>query len=86
MCYDYKVLGCDFYVWEMIVGEEKVKNIYVKEGIDEQVFIKMWIECDVKLFMLILILLLVQVNMCVGYMLEVEDNGICYFKILLNVV
>ncbi|MDM7983079.1 MAG: MBL fold metallo-hydrolase [Maricaulis sp.] len=86
MCHDYKAPGRDFYAWETTVGEEKAKNIHVKEGTDEQAFIKMRTERDAKLSMPTLILPSVQVNMRAGHMPEAEDNGTRYLKIPLNAV
>jgi len=86
MCHDYKAPGRDFYAWETTVGDEKAKNIHVKEGTDEQAFIKMRTERDAKLSMPTLILPSVQVNMRAGHMPEAEDNGTRYLKIPLNAV
>lgn len=86
MCHDYKAPGRDFYAWETTVGEEKAKNIHVKDGTDEQAFIKMRTERDAKLSMPTLILPSVQVNMRAGHMPEAEDNGTRYLKIPLNAV
>lgn len=86
MCHDYKAPGRDFYAWETTVAEEKARNIHVKQGTDEQAFIKMRTERDGKLSMPTLILPSVQVNMRAGHLPEAEDNGTRYLKIPLNAV
>lgn len=86
MCHDYKAPGRDFYAWETTVAEEKARNIHVKQGTDEQAFIKMRTERDAKLSMPTLILPSVQVNMRAGRLPEAEDNGTRYLKIPLNAV
>lgn len=86
MCHDYKAPGRDFYAWETTVAEEKARNIHVKQGTDEQAFIKMRTERDAKLSMPTLILPSVQVNMRAGHLPEAEDNGTRYLKIPLNAV
>lgn len=75
-CYDYKVLDCDSFVWEMMIVVECIVNVYVYEGVDEDQFVVMCEVCDKMLLMLWLIFLLIQVNMCVGYFFEFEVNGI----------
>lgn len=73
MCYDYGFNGCDIE-WEIIVGVEKEYNIYVGVGKLKEDFVKFWIECDVQLVMLWLIILLFQVNMWVGEVLIDKDG------------
>lgn len=86
MCHDYKAPGRDYYAWETTVGEEKTKNIHVKQGTDEAAFIKMRTERDAQLSMPTLILPSVQVNMRAGHLPEPEENGTRYLKIPLNAV
>jgi glyoxylase-like metal-dependent hydrolase (beta-lactamase superfamily II) len=35
MCHDYKAPGRDAYAWETTVGEERAKNVHVREGVSE---------------------------------------------------
>lgn len=85
LCYDYQLGGCDVQ-FVMIVVEQCCVNVYVKDGVSEDDFVVMCIVCDVMFDMFVLMLLLVQVNMCVGYLFEFENNGVCYLKILFDVI
>ena len=38
MCHDYKAPGRETYAWETTVGEQREKNVHVKDGIAEQDF------------------------------------------------
>ena len=84
LCHDYKAPGRDYYHWESTVGEEKAKNIHVKEGTSKEEFIKMRTERDATLAMPKLILPSVQINMRAGNMPEPEDNGQRYMKLPIN--
>lgn len=81
--YDYWFGGCD-YCNEIIVGDQKWDNIYVGGGCFEDDFVMLCIECDVIFGLFDLIIFLVQINVCVGYILFVDDNGWCYIKVFLN--
>ena len=41
MCHDYKAPGRDTYAWETTVGEQREKNVQVKEGVTEDEFVAM---------------------------------------------
>ena len=84
LCHDYKAPGRDYYHWESTVGEQKAKNIHVKEGTSKEDFIKMRTERDATLAMPKLILPSVQINMRAGNMPEPEDNGQRYMKLPIN--
>ena len=84
LCHDYKAPGRDYYHWESTVGEEKAKNIHVREGTSKEEFIKMRTERDATLAMPKLILPSVQINMRAGNMPEPEDNGQRYMKLPIN--
>lgn len=84
LCHDYKAPGRDFYHWESTVGEEKAKNIHVREGTSKEEFIKMRTERDATLAMPKLILPSVQINMRAGNLPEPEDNGQRYMKLPIN--
>ena len=84
LCHDYKAPGRDFYHWESTVGEEKAKNIHVREGTSKEEFIKMRTERDATLAMPKLVLPSVQINMRAGNLPEPEDNGQRYMKLPIN--
>lgn len=64
--YDYKVPGCEVFVWEIIVVEEKFCNVYIGGDVFKEVFMEMCDVCDVMLKKFVLIIFFLQVNMCVG--------------------
>lgn len=84
MCHDYKAPGRDTYQWETTVGEERKRNVHVREGTREDDFVEMRTARDATLGMPRLILPSVQVNMRAGRMPPAEDNGTIYLKIPLN--
>ena len=85
MCHDYQPGGRDV---EFIstVGEERERNIHVRNGISEEEFVAMRSARDAALDMPTLILPSVQVNMRAGQLPEPEANGTRYIKIPLNAV
>ena len=84
LCHDYKAPGRDEFVHETTVGEQRERNIHVREGIQEDEFVKMRTERDATLNMPRLILPSVQVNMRAGEMPPAEDNGQVYLKVPIN--
>ena len=68
------------------VGEQGVSNIRVREGIDEEAFVRMREARDATLDMPVLILPAVQINMRSGHFPEPESDGVSYLKIPLNVL
>jgi glyoxylase-like metal-dependent hydrolase (beta-lactamase superfamily II) len=84
LCHDYKAPGRDAFVWETTVAAERDGNIHVRQGTDEDAFVKMRTERDATLDMPTLLLPSVQVNMRAGRMPPPEDNGISYLKIPVN--
>ncbi|CCK77027.1 conserved hypothetical protein [Oleispira antarctica RB-8] len=84
MCHDYKAPGRTDYAFETTVAEEKAHNIHIKQGINQDEFIRMRSERDATLGMPRLILPAVQVNMRAGHMPKAEDNGQVYLKIPVN--
>ena len=83
-CHDYKAEDRDEYAWESTVGEQKVKNVHVHEGITEEEFVKMREARDATLAMPRLIIPSIQVNMRAGRMPPAEDNGMTYLKLPVN--
>jgi glyoxylase-like metal-dependent hydrolase (beta-lactamase superfamily II) len=84
MCHDYGAPGRSDHAWETTVGEEKRKNVHVREEVAEDDFVAMRRGRDQKLGMPRLIIPSVQVNMRAGQMPPAEDNGTVYLKVPLN--
>lgn len=83
MCHDYQPGGRDVQ-YVSTVGDERAKNIHVRNGISEEEFVVMRHARDATLGMPTLILPSVQVNMRAGQLPEPEANGTRYIKIPLN--
>lgn len=84
MCHDYGAPGREEFVWETTVGEERSRNVHVKEGTSEDAFVALRAARDKTLDMPVLILPSVQVNIRAGHFPPPEDNGITYLKIPVN--
>lgn len=83
MCHDYQPGGREVrYV--STVGEERISNVHVHQGVTEDEFVAMRSKRDASLDMPTLILPSVQINMRAGHFPEPEENGIHYLKIPLN--
>jgi glyoxylase-like metal-dependent hydrolase (beta-lactamase superfamily II) len=83
MCHDYLPGGRDMQ-YVTTVAEQRVSNIHIHHGIDEDSFVAMREARDKTLDMPVLILPSVQVNMRSGHFPEPEANGVSYLKIPLN--
>ena len=83
VCHDYPPKGRE-PKWETTVGEQRAKNIHVREGITEEEFVKMRTERDATLKLPRLIIPSIQVNIHAGKLPEPEDNGIRYLKVPLD--
>lgn len=84
MCHDYKAPGRDEYAWETTVAEERRANVHVKDGTDEDAFVKMREARDRTLSMPRLILPSIQINMRAGDLPPPDTNGTRYLKLPLN--
>ena len=84
LCHDYKAAGRDQYVWETTVGAQRVGNVHVHEGVEEDDFVAMRTSRDATLSMPKLILPSIQVNMRGGHLPAPEANGTRYLKIPLD--
>jgi glyoxylase-like metal-dependent hydrolase (beta-lactamase superfamily II) len=84
MCHDYGGPDRSEPMWETTVGDEKRKNVHVREEVNEDDFVEMRTTRDKKLGMPRLIIPSVQVNMRAGQMPPAEDNGTIYLKVPLN--
>ncbi len=80
ICHDYGPGGREI-AWETSVGEQRNSNIHVKDGIDEDAYVKMRTERDTQLAMPKLIIPSVQVNMRAGEMPEPDTDGKRYLKV-----
>jgi glyoxylase-like metal-dependent hydrolase (beta-lactamase superfamily II) len=85
MCHDYQPGGREVQ-YISTVGDEREKNVHVRNGISEEEFVAMRHARDATLGMPTLILPSVQVNMRAGHLPEPEANGTRYIKIPLNAV
>ena len=85
MCHDYMPNGREIQ-YETTVGEQKISNLQVHDGISEDEFVAMRSAKDKTLGMPTLILPSVQVNMRAGELPPSEDNGVRYLKIPLDAV
>ncbi|MEO9078511.1 MAG: MBL fold metallo-hydrolase [Rhodanobacter sp.] len=86
LCHDYKAPGREQFVHETTVAAQRHDNIHVHTGIGEAAFVAMRSARDATLNMPQLILPAVQVNMRAGQLPPVEDNGMRYLKIPLDVI
>jgi glyoxylase-like metal-dependent hydrolase (beta-lactamase superfamily II) len=81
MCHDYKAPGRDAYAWETTVGEERAKNVHVREGVTEEEFVAMRESRDANLSAPRLLLPSIQVNIRAGRFPPAESNGVRYLTI-----
>ena len=81
MCHDYKAPGRDTYAWETTVGEERARNVHVRDGIGEDEFAAMRNTRDATLVAPTLLLPSIQVNIRAGHFPPAEANGVRYLKV-----
>jgi glyoxylase-like metal-dependent hydrolase (beta-lactamase superfamily II) len=86
MCHDYKAPGRDTYAWETTVGEEKLHNVHLRDGVSEHEFVAMREARDAKLPTPLLLLPSIQVNVRAGRLPAAESNGVHYLKIPVKLV
>lgn len=84
MCHDYPPPGRAAR-WETTVAEQRLHNIHVRDGIDEEAFVRMRRSRDATLAMPALMLPAVQVNIRAGELPAQAENGVRYLRIPLNV-
>jgi glyoxylase-like metal-dependent hydrolase (beta-lactamase superfamily II) len=70
--------------WESTVGEQRVRNIHLRDGVGEEEFVQMREERDRTLPLPGLMLAALQVNLRGGRLPEPEANGVSYLKLPLN--
>ncbi|MCB1972656.1 MAG: MBL fold metallo-hydrolase, partial [Geminicoccaceae bacterium] len=83
MCHDYGPNGRQIQ-WETTVGDERTHNIHVRDGVDENEFVRMRTERDATLDMPRLIIPSIQVNMRAGRMPPEDSDGQTYLKVPVN--
>ena len=83
VCHDYPPQGREAR-WETTVGEQRAKNIHVRDGITEEGFVAMRKARDATLEVPTLILPSIQVNVRAGQMPPADDNGVAYLRIPIN--
>ncbi len=85
MCHDYGPGGREIR-WQSTVGEERDNNIHVRDGIDEEAFVRMRTERDATLALPRLIIPSIQVNMRGGRLPEPDADGKRFLKVPVNVL
>jgi glyoxylase-like metal-dependent hydrolase (beta-lactamase superfamily II) len=86
MCHDYGAPGREEFVWRTTVGAEREQNPQVRDGIDEDEFVRLREARDATLGTPKLIIPSIQVNMRAGNLPPPEDNGTRYLKVPINVI
>jgi glyoxylase-like metal-dependent hydrolase (beta-lactamase superfamily II) len=86
MCHDYKAPGRDRFAWETTVGEQRERNVHVRQGVSEEDFVAMRQARDSTLAVPKLLYPSVQVNIRAGRLPPADPNGRRYLKIPLTVV
>lgn len=84
--HDYGANGKRPFAWETTIAEQRAANIHVKDGVTEDDYVAMREQRDATLSIPRLILPAIQVNMRAGMLPPMEDNGIRYLKIPLDVL
>ena len=85
LCHDYTGPGRTEHAWQTTVGEQREKNVHVREGVREEQFVKMREKRDATLAAPNLLLPSIQVNIRAGKLPRPETNGTRYLKIPLRV-
>jgi glyoxylase-like metal-dependent hydrolase (beta-lactamase superfamily II) len=83
ICHDYGP-GGRAPAWETTVGDQRARNIHVRDGVDEDAFATMRGTRDKTLDLPALLIPSVQVNLRAGRLPDPEPNGISYIKVPVN--
>jgi len=81
MCHDYKAPGRDHYAWETTVGEQRARNVQIRDGVTEEEYVAMRQARDAKLAAPMLLLPSIQVNIRAGQLPPADNDGVHYLKI-----
>ena len=84
VCHDYGTSDRPEVAWETTIGEERLENIHVREGVSQDEYVAIREARDATLAMPKLILPSIQVNMRAGHLPEPEEDGRRYLKIPLD--
>lgn len=82
--HDYKAPGREDFAWETTVAAQKVANVHVGGGKDEDSFVDLRETRDAQLAMPKLIVPSLQVNMRAGHMPPAEEDGTVMLKLPIN--
>jgi len=80
-CHDYTAPGRNRYAWETTVGEQRRRNVHVRDGVSEADFVAMRRRRDETLAAPVLLLPSVQVNIRAGNLPPADANGTIYLRI-----
>lgn len=83
VCHDYPKAGRS-HEYLTTVGEQRERNIHVRDGVTEQEFVDMRDTRDATLEMPRLILPSIQVNIRAGHMPPADTDGKVYLKVPIN--
>jgi glyoxylase-like metal-dependent hydrolase (beta-lactamase superfamily II) len=83
VCHDYPPTGREPR-WETTVAQQRAHNIHVRDGVNEEEFVRMRRARDAVLEVPALILPSIQVNVRAGRLPPAEDNGVAYLRIPVN--
>ena len=86
MCHDYGAPGREEFAWASTVAEQRAANPQVRDGIGEDEFVALREAKDKTLAAPKLLIPSIQMNMRAGALPPVEDNGISYLKVPVNVL
>jgi len=81
MCHDYLTDERKNFQWKSTVEKQRSLNPHVRDGINEDEFVKIREEKDSRLAAPKLIVPSIQVNMRAGEMPPPEHNGVSYLKV-----
>ena len=85
MCHDYPPTDRQV-IDKTSVGEQRINNIHIRDGVTEDAFIQMRKARDATLEVPVLLLPSIQVNIRAGTMPPKEGNGTSYIKIPINLL
>ena len=83
VCHDYPPPGREPR-WETTVAQQRAHNIHVRDGVNEEEFVRMRRARDAVLEVPALILPSIQVNVRAGRLPPSDDNGVAYLRIPIN--
>jgi glyoxylase-like metal-dependent hydrolase (beta-lactamase superfamily II) len=85
LCHDYPPAGREI-CGETTVGEQRARNMHIRDGVTEQAFVQLRTQRDATLDVPNLIIPAVQVNIRAGRMPPPEADGTSFLRVPLNVI